>query len=77
MSTVLSPSGSYSPLKKPSKAVKQIPVEDDPKTYISISDSGLQLKTECAYSTENGKVKGLLTVNEDLLMFDPDMCKEN
>ena len=32
---------------------------------------------EAYYCTENGKVKGVLTVTEHLLMFDPIRCSEN
>ena len=35
------------------------------------------LKTEAYYCTRRGKVKGILTLNKYLLMFDPITCKEN
>ena len=35
------------------------------------------IKTEVYYCTQEGKVKGILTVNPYLVMFDPIKCKEN
>ena len=35
------------------------------------------IKTEVYYCTQAGKVKGILTVNPYLVMFDPIKCKEN
>ena len=32
---------------------------------------------EAYYSTKNGKIKGILTLTEHLIMFDPIVCQEN
>lgn len=32
---------------------------------------------EAYYCTKNGKVKGVLTLTEHLMMFDPIKCAEN
>ena len=32
---------------------------------------------EAYYCTQNGKIKGVFTLTEHMIMFDPIICKEN
>lgn len=36
-----------------------------------------KIKTEGYYCTSNGKIKGVFTLTEHLIMFDPIKCQEN
>lgn len=36
-----------------------------------------RIKTECYYQTKHGKVKGFLSVNDKIIMYDPIPCEEN
>ena len=35
------------------------------------------VKTECYYCTKHGKVKGIMSVKDEIIMYDPIICKEN
>jgi len=36
-----------------------------------------RIKTEAYYQTKHGKVKGIMTVIDKLIMYDPIQCEEN
>ena len=36
-----------------------------------------RIKTEAYYQTKHGKVKGIMTVRDKLIMYDPIQCEEN
>lgn len=35
------------------------------------------LRSECYYCTKNGKIKGMLTIKDGIIVFDPLRCDEN
>lgn len=44
--------------------------------HVDFKDSS-RVKTEAYYCTKHGKVKGVLTVRDAIILFDPLLCKEN
>lgn len=71
--------------KRESKMVPQVPpsmdVEDWDHDLVEIhkyvEHNQDVLRSECYYCTKFGKIKGMLTIKDSIIVFDPLKCDEN
>lgn len=52
-------------------------IGEDFKDFIGVEEESKLLKSEAYYCTKHGRVKGILTIADSYLMYDPLYCDEN
>jgi hypothetical protein len=52
-------------------------LDEDMGEFLEIESDNKVIKTEAYYCTKHGRVKGILTVSDTYIMYDPLYCDEN
>jgi len=52
-------------------------MEDEMKDFIAVESENRIVKSEAYYCTKHGRIKGVLTIADTYIMYDPLYCEEN